>query len=141
MPEAFGKYLMKIRKRAGYESLGQLSKASGVSVATLSRIENNIQRPSPETLEKLAPFLDVPYEQLLSASGYLPCSKIKDSPGKVDEPSPIEIEKVLREADIMFDGTPLDEEDKEDVIEFVKLALRAIRKRKRRPREKDIRGK
>lgn len=31
----------------------------------------------------------------------------------------------------MFDGAPLDKDDKEDVVEFVKLALKAIKKRNR----------
>jgi transcriptional regulator with XRE-family HTH domain len=51
-----GKNISKLIKHAGYESLGQLYKDSMVSVATLSRIVNDIQKPTPATLKKLAPW-------------------------------------------------------------------------------------
>ena len=54
MPENIGETIKHLRLNAGYESLGELSRASTVPVSTLSRIENNIQRPSTETLYKLA---------------------------------------------------------------------------------------
>ncbi|MBC2723519.1 MAG: helix-turn-helix transcriptional regulator, partial [Desulfosporosinus sp.] len=66
-----GAHLKSLRLKAGYESLGSLSRASGVTVATLSRIESGGQKPNPETLEKLAPFLKVSHEELMTEAGYL----------------------------------------------------------------------
>lgn len=71
-PEEIGAILKELRKRAGYESLGQLGKDSGVTVATLSRVESGVHRPTPDTLKKLAPFLRVTPEYLMQAAGFLP---------------------------------------------------------------------
>jgi len=50
---SFGERLMIIRKRKGYMRQTDLAEASGVSQATLSRIEDGLQQPSEETLNKL----------------------------------------------------------------------------------------
>ncbi|RYD01629.1 hypothetical protein N752_29060 [Desulforamulus aquiferis] len=136
MSKSVGKNISKLRKLAGFNSLGQLSKASCVSVATLSRIEKDIQKPLPETLEKLAPLLNVSYEHLMSLAGYLPVDNSEDTSSK--SPLSFEIEKVLREENITFEGVLLDNDDKEDVIEFIKVALRAIRKRKSMQKKESI---
>lgn len=68
----FGKYIGNLRLQAGYETMESLSKASGVWGTTISRIEEGrTKSPSVETLKKLAPFLKVPYENILKAAGYL----------------------------------------------------------------------
>jgi|GEM_PF-406475 len=66
-----GKTLEELWTRAGFSSLGELQKSSGVTVATLSRIKNNVQKPQPETLKKLAPALGVDYMELLKIAGYI----------------------------------------------------------------------
>ncbi len=67
-----GNWLAELRVKSGYESQRQLCLASGISPATLSRIEAGIQKPEPETLKKLAPYLkEISYEELLRAAGYL----------------------------------------------------------------------
>lgn len=73
MSEPIGKVIERLRISAGYNTLGELYRASngGVSVATLSRIESGVQKPRPETLKTLAPFLRVTYEHLLKEAGYL----------------------------------------------------------------------
>ena len=72
MSEHFGKLLKRIRLDSGYDSLGELSRMSGISVATLSRIESGVQHPSPATLERIASCLpNTTYENLMVAAGYL----------------------------------------------------------------------
>lgn len=68
----FGLWFSKLRSMAGYESQRQLSLASGVANSTIARIESGQIKPSPNTLQKLAPCLHVPYEDLMRAAGYLP---------------------------------------------------------------------
>lgn len=65
-----GEYIKTLREAKKYSQrkLGYLSK---VSNATINRIENNISRPDPETLRRLAAPLGVSYEELLYAAGYL----------------------------------------------------------------------
>lgn len=52
-------------------SIQELSKRSGVSASHISRIERANRKPSPETLEKLAPHLNIEYTTLLEAANLL----------------------------------------------------------------------
>lgn len=72
MAETIGRLIKRLRLQAGYESLGELYRASGVQVSTLSRIESGSQIPQPDTLKKLAPYLHASVEQLMIAAGHLP---------------------------------------------------------------------
>lgn len=65
-----GEYVKSLRKARGYtqRKLGYLS---GISNATINRIENNISLPEPDTLKKLARPLGVSYSDLLKVAGYL----------------------------------------------------------------------
>jgi HTH-type transcriptional regulator, competence development regulator len=75
----FGNYLRELREKAGYESQRSLSLASGVSNATIARIENGDQNPSPGTLKKLATPLCASCEEMMRAAGYLDEEKIATS--------------------------------------------------------------
>ncbi len=66
-----GKWLTEMRIKAGYKSIRSLSAESKVDVSTLARIEKGVHIPSPETLRRLAPFLETPYVQLLGIAGHL----------------------------------------------------------------------
>jgi SOS-response transcriptional repressor LexA/DNA-binding XRE family transcriptional regulator len=70
----FGKYLKSIRFDKGFKTQKELSDASEISQATLSRIEAGIQKPQPETLKVLALVLNIPYSSLLREAGYLSSS-------------------------------------------------------------------
>ena len=72
MPGPIGEELKNLRRSAGYETLGDLGRASRIAVSTLSRIEAGTQRPTPATLKKLAPCLGVSYQHLMALAGYLP---------------------------------------------------------------------
>jgi transcriptional regulator with XRE-family HTH domain len=66
-----GKFISELRLHSGYKTLKQLSQVSGVSSATISRIEANIQKPLPGTLWRLFPyFKDITYQELLKRCGY-----------------------------------------------------------------------
>lgn len=68
----FGLFFAQAREESGYESQRQLALASGVSNGTIARIEAGTQKPTPETLRKLAPLLKaVNYEDLMIKSGYI----------------------------------------------------------------------
>lgn len=67
----FGEFLKKLRLGNGYTRVSHLAAQSGVPQSTLSRIESNKQKPSPETLKKLSPELGVSYELLMQQAGYL----------------------------------------------------------------------
>jgi transcriptional regulator with XRE-family HTH domain len=61
--------LANLRKKAGL-SLRALEESSGVRRSIISRVENAEVRPTPETLTKLAPALNVDASELLTAAGY-----------------------------------------------------------------------
>lgn len=66
-----GDFIKDARLASGYNTKKELSLVSGVSPATLTRIENNTQVPSPETLMKLSKHLkDVTYAELMSVANY-----------------------------------------------------------------------
>lgn len=67
---SIGSYIKALREIRHYSErkLGIMSK---VSHATICRIENDISRPNPATLRKLAGPLGVSYEVLLIVAGYL----------------------------------------------------------------------
>lgn len=83
MNETFGQMIKRLRLIAGYKTLGDLHRASKIPASTLSRIENDIQKPMPNTLHKLAPFLHISYEELMGAAGYLPETNETLPPGAI----------------------------------------------------------
>lgn len=67
----FGKYLKELRMKNGL-SLRQLSLCSGVSNAYLSQIETGARStPKPDILMKISEGLQIPYNQLMAAAGYI----------------------------------------------------------------------
>jgi transcriptional regulator with XRE-family HTH domain len=53
-------------------ALARLAKTSGINSPVIGRWERGESRPSPANLERLAPSLGVPYEELLKMAGFLP---------------------------------------------------------------------
>ena len=88
MADSIGDIIKNLRLKAGFDSLGELFRVTDVTVATLSRIESGNQKPSPKTLEKLAPFLNVDHETLMIAAGYL--SSDSNDPNDEIQPTPPE---------------------------------------------------
>ena len=65
------KELSRLRKLRG-KTLRALEEETGISNAYLSQLENGlVKRPRPHVLHKIADFYGVPYEDLMTAAGYL----------------------------------------------------------------------
>lgn len=124
MVKSIGEKIKNLRLQAGYESLGALHRASGVPMSTLSRIESGVQKPRPETLKKLAPYLNVTQEELMAAAGYL---------DKVDPPKP----KALEGLDTFFLRAvgKLSPEGKKKVYDYIEM-VDALEKQKRAEQNK-----
>lgn len=58
MKEGFGDFIKHHRIASGYKSQRKLAEKTGISPATISRIESEIQKPEMETLKVLAPYLE-----------------------------------------------------------------------------------
>jgi transcriptional regulator with XRE-family HTH domain len=65
-----GELIKSLREAKNY-SQRKLGYLSGVSNATINRIENNLSVPNPQTLKKLSASLGASYIELLNAAGYL----------------------------------------------------------------------
>jgi len=70
MRKNFGE-ILKATRTAQYLSINQLSEASGVSAAHISRLENELRDvPKPDTIKKLTTVLGN-YKELMVAAGYI----------------------------------------------------------------------
>lgn len=126
-----------LKELRGQDTLREAAEKTGISHTYLNILEKgidprsgNILKPSAETLQKLARAYNYPYKKLLELAGYLDRNEPGGAGGNNGGSAPVELEKILRESNIMLDGTVLDDEDKEDIIQFIKAAFRAIKKRK-----------
>lgn len=109
--------LMELR---GNKTLREVAEKAGISHTYLGVLEKGIDprsgkqiKPSTDTLERLAKAYKYPYEKLLKAAGYL----YNDDNKSTDA----ELEDFLRNSNVKFNGAPLDDEDKEDIIGFLKM--------------------
>jgi len=110
----FGLWLSQKREACGYSSQRQLALKSGISPATISRIEAGTQKAEPSTLAKLAPFLGMTYEELMVKAGYLPNIKTDPNhPGRTDEIEAIE-EATARAEKMIADAVA----DDPELLEF-----------------------
>lgn len=129
MKYSLSKLLTKLRAE---EPLRKAAARIGISHTYLNMLEKGIDprsgnalKPTIDTLQKLSGAYNYPYMKLLEVAGYLDSGS---SGGNVEPP--VELEKLLRESNVMFDGMLLDDEDKEDILQFVKIAMKAIKKEK-----------
>jgi transcriptional regulator with XRE-family HTH domain len=82
-PESFGDFVRRTRKYKNL-SLADVSKQSAdfgkrISASYINRIENNLQRPTPDRLTALANGLGVPVQELLArAIGVTPSGESSD---------------------------------------------------------------
>src|SRR5713226_907641 len=82
MTVTLAKALSEIRALRGH-SLRVVEEATGISNAYLSQLERgDAQKPSPDKLEALARFYEVPYTDLMRAAGYLQRTEKTDGTGK-----------------------------------------------------------
>lgn len=103
----------------------QLGKILNVGKSTISQYENNINTPDKGTLQKLADFFNISVDYLLGRTN-------NRNSFSYTLPNDVELEKVLEQSNIKFYGEKLDEEDKQDILEFIKVAWKTIRKKKQK---------
>ena len=58
--DTLGDYIRKLRRSRGYKSQLSLAEASGISQATISRVEDSSQYPNEQTLRVLLTLLEIP---------------------------------------------------------------------------------
>lgn len=124
---SFGERLRKIRKERGLRQ-EDIGKVAHVGKSTVSQWENNIHTPDLETVSKIAAYLNVPVDYFFVDDPSTPAWWFRDTP-----PTKMELEEFLKNANVYFDGAPLDEEDKEDILDY--LAWKWEREKRKREKE------
>ncbi|MBB6675962.1 helix-turn-helix domain-containing protein [Cohnella lubricantis] len=80
---SYGAFIKHHRLASGYKSQRRLADATGISAATISRMEDGLNRPTPETLKELSKVLDTTsYTELMVVCGYWDKDELLD-PGAV----------------------------------------------------------
>ncbi|WP_153977242.1 helix-turn-helix domain-containing protein [Paenibacillus xylanilyticus] len=136
MEQPFGPYLKQLREQQSY-SINQLAEAAGISNSQISRIENGVRGvPKPATIRKLADALSVPYADMMKQAGYIEAANgAQDIPEWATYKDRRDFKKMLEdEDDLMFDGIPLDDEDKKrikDVLTGLFWEAKQMNKRKK----------
>lgn len=139
MERIFGSYLKEMRENKGW-SINQLAQAADISGSQISRIENGLRGiPKPQTLRKMAEALEIPYEELMNKAGYLQQDTAKhediSAPAWATSRDKRDFKKMLEDdGELMFDGVPLNEEDKQrikDVLTGLFWEAKQMNKRKK----------
>ncbi|MRN57022.1 helix-turn-helix domain-containing protein [Paenibacillus monticola] len=137
MKAEFGDYLKQLREAKGL-TINHLATAAGISGSQISRIENGLRGvPKPDTLRKIAQAIEVSYEELMEHAGYLPQqapSSVNVVPEWATSKDKRDFRKMLEDdGELMFDGIPLDQEDKQrikDVLTGLFWEAKQMNKRK-----------
>ncbi len=99
----------------------QLGKIIGLSQQTIGHYEVGRAHPDHETLQKIADYFNCSTDYLLGRTN----NRNESIP---DEPTDAELEEFLRNSNVKFDGAPLDDEDKEDILGFLKMVWKRKKK-------------
>lgn len=122
---SFGQHLKAIMDERNI-GVNELSEKCGVSGAHISRIINGKRpAPKPETIKRFAEALGVTYEALMKVAGYINNENPISIPSIHKEPKrPKDLAKILEQReDLMFNGVPLDDEAKKDILHVIEFEL------------------
>lgn len=149
MKEGYGEFIKKHRLLSGYKSQRRFAEKTGISPATISRIESEIQKPEVETLKAMAEYLDTTTlvelmvvcgywgeEELLEGSNQnvkTPAAALKEDSGSYSKSNEEEFinsidlsdEEVLGQFDLKIDGRSLTESEAKGIIAYIR-SLRSM---------------
>lgn len=120
----FGDRIAEARERKGLTQ-EKLAQRIEVSRAALSHYEKSRRQPDIDTLVKIAAELGVSVDYLLGLTN-------DPNPYGPDEPTEKDLEELMKKGGLMFDGEPLDEEDREDILAAMRIVWQTIQKRKQK---------
>lgn len=111
---SFAKRLRELRKNKG---VGQkeVGAVIGVSDSSIRKYEAGDRTPTPEAITTLASYFGVTTDYLLGHHDNAVTSH--------EQKKPQDLKKILEQHEIMFDGIPVDEEAKADIMHIVEFEL------------------
>lgn len=143
MGKVLGKRLRELRKEKK-KTLNQVAKELNISLSALAMYERDERIPPTDKLHFLADYYDVSVDYLLGRTDH-PQGNVSDYDlatsltvrNKQKEPKePASLEEFLQQQEVMFDGVPMTDEEKESVLQ----ALRILWRRHHRKTDSDKQG-
>lgn len=119
---AFGNKIIELRESKGLTRY-ELADILKIEYPSLSKYETDVRTPSPELIKKMAEYFEVSIDFFYNH--LTPKAESND------------LQKILAQRELMFEGSPLTDEDKQAILDIVELKLykRAKELNKRRPKE------
>lgn len=112
-----GNILRELRNLKGKTQI-EVFNDTGIHNKTLSGYENNVSEPDFDTIKILASYYETSTDYILGK---------KDETSSVantkEEKKPKDLQKILEQHEIMFNGAALTEEDKQDILDVIELKL------------------
>ncbi|MDO7787901.1 helix-turn-helix domain-containing protein [Desulforamulus aquiferis] len=126
-----GKRIKHLREEKGLNQI-ELAKLLNISNTTLSQYENGQRVPSDEIKIKLAEVFDTTTDFLLGRTDN-PIGTTESIPSWATYKDKRDFRKMLEEdPEVMFDGVPLDEEDREKIKRVMEALFWDAKKRNKR---------
>lgn len=125
--------LRDARKQIGLTQI-QVMERTNINHKTLSGYENGVSEPDLETVMILAKLYNVTTDYLLGRTN-IPNPSPKPLTLE-EEPTHQDLEEFLHTSNVQFNGAPLDEKDKEEIIDVLKYVWKRLRKDKDTPENK-----
>lgn len=125
-----GQRMRDLRKKKGMTQ-SDVGDALSLGKSTISQYETGVNDPDTSTLRKIASLLGCTTDYLLG---------ITDEPSKPSSRDKKDLKKLLEESEVMFDGVPLDDDDKrrvEDVLTGLFWEAKQMNKRKKKKDKED----
>ena len=132
---------IKLLRQKNSLTQDSLAKVIGISRGSLSMIEIDKREPDNETLNKIANYFNVTTDYLLGRTDESnprnnhydenSFSNLKVKEDNVPFITDHDLEELMKKSGIMFDGIPLDEDDKDDIMRGMRMAWEIIQKRKK----------
>lgn len=123
MAEGYGEFIRRHRQASGYKRQNVFSKMTGISQATISRIEKEIQKPEVRTLKTLAPFLQsTTYIELLKVCDYWSEIELEEKEKEKSGPS-IDLcdENTFDQYQLTIDGKEITYEDLRQLMDHRRI--------------------
>lgn len=124
---SIGRNIKKYRKMSKLTQ-HELAEKTNLSRSYIADIENDRYNPSVDTLKSIAKALDVPVHYLIEEND----TEQKNIPPWATKKDIRDFRKLLEEEPLMFDGMPLDDEDKEKILRVVEAVFWDAKKRNKR---------
>ncbi len=147
--QELGKRLKQLRQERKL-SLRALARKAHLSHSFIADIEAGRSKPSVDTLNILAEALGIPASELIGNQA-VGQTRSQSSPASQQSPDPstpawwyrdtpptdVELEQFLKEANVWFYGRPLTDEDKEDLMDYLRWKWEKEKRRRERDAQKD----